>query len=238
MKKGDLEQAINFFNKSLSEHRTPDILNKLRDTEKLKKEQDRVAYIDPVQAEKAREEGNALFKTGDYAGAVKAYTEAINRAPDDPRGYNNRANAYTKLVALPEALKDAEKAIEVDPKFIKAHIRKSLVLVSMREYTRAMEAAQEALDQDDEKKHTAEIEGLLTKCSQALYSERATETEEETLNRAMRDPEVGSIMTDPVMQQILQQAQSDPASLQDHLKNPMIRQKIQKLIAAGIIKTR
>lgn len=45
-------------------------------------------------------------------------------------------------------------------------------------------------------------------------------------------------MTDPIMQQILQQAQSDPASLQEHLKNPMVKQKIQKLISAGIIKTR
>jgi stress-induced-phosphoprotein 1 len=44
-------------------------------------------------------------------------------------------------------------------------------------------------------------------------------------------------MNDPVMQQILQQAQSDPASLQDHMKNPVVRQKIQKLVNAGIIRT-
>jgi stress-induced-phosphoprotein 1 len=45
-------------------------------------------------------------------------------------------------------------------------------------------------------------------------------------------------MNDPVMQQILQQAQGNPAALQDHMKNPGIRQKIQKLVNAGIIKTR
>jgi len=58
-----------------------------------------------------------LFKEGDFAGAVKSYTESIKRDPNDPRGYNNRALAYTKLVALPEALKDAEEAIRVDPTF-------------------------------------------------------------------------------------------------------------------------
>ena len=46
------------------------------------------------------------------------------------------------------------------------------------------------------------------------------------------------IMGDPIMQSILQQAQSDPAALQDHMKNPAVRNNIMKLINAGIIKTR
>ena len=45
-----------------------------------------------------------------------------------------------------------------------------------------------------------------------------------------------SIMQDPVMNTILQQAQADPAALQEHLKNPEVRSKIQKLVAAGVIK--
>lgn len=45
-------------------------------------------------------------------------------------------------------------------------------------------------------------------------------------------------MGDPVMQSILQQAQGNPSALQDHMKNPVVRQKIMKLINAGIIKTR
>lgn len=45
-----------------------------------------------------------------------------------------------------------------------------------------------------------------------------------------------SIMQDPVMQAILQQAQSDPAALQEHMKNPSVRSKVQKLVAAGVIR--
>jgi stress-induced-phosphoprotein 1 len=52
--------------------------------------------------------------------AVKAYSEAIKRDPTDPKAYNNRAAAYTQLTALPEALKDSDKAIELDPKFGKS----------------------------------------------------------------------------------------------------------------------
>ncbi len=54
----------------------------------------------------------------------------------------------------------------------------------------------------------------------------------------MRDPEVAQIMQDPIMQSILQQAQGNPAALQEHMKSPIIREKVQKLIAAGIIRTR
>jgi stress-induced-phosphoprotein 1 len=69
----DLDNAIKFYGKSLTESRTPDILAKLREAEKMKAERDRTAYIDPVKAEAAREEGNAS--------AVKHYTEAIKRLP-------------------------------------------------------------------------------------------------------------------------------------------------------------
>lgn len=46
------------------------------------------------------------------------------------------------------------------------------------------------------------------------------------------------IMGDPVMQSILQQAQSDPKALQDHMKNPAVRDNIMKLVNAGVIRTR
>jgi len=237
-KKGDLPTAIKFYNKSLTEHRTPDVLAKLREAERTQAEAARLAYIDPEKAAQAREEGNELFHKGDFAGAVKAYTEAIKRAPDDPRGYNNRANAYTKLAALPEALKDTDEAIKVDPKFVKAYVRKSHVLFAMKDYTKAIEAIQRAADVDTEKKHEKEIRDQMTRCEMEMYNQRAGESEEETLQRAMRDPEIANIMGDPIMQSILQQAQANPAALQDHMKNPAVRNNIMKLINAGIIKTR
>jgi len=36
-----------------------------------------------------------------------------------------------------------------------------------------------------------------------------------------------AIMQDPVMNSILQQAQGDPAALQDHMKNPAIKSKVR-----------
>ncbi|VDB90060.1 unnamed protein product [Peniophora sp. CBMAI 1063] len=237
-KQNDLVNAVKYYQKSLTEHRTPDILAKLREAEKAQAEAEKAAYVDPALSEKAREEGNAAFKAGDWPGAVKHYTEAIKRNPSDPRGYNNRSNAYTKLMALSEALKDAEEAIKIDPTFVKAYIRKSAVLFAMRDYTKALEAVQDATEHDDAGKHTREIQDQMYKINAAISQQRQGETEEEALQRAMKDPEVANIMSDPIMQSILQQAQSNPQALQDHMKNPSIRQKIMKLVNAGIIKTR
>lgn len=240
VKLDNLDQAIEYFQRSLTEHRTAEILNKLRDAEKEQKERARQAYLDPAKSEEERNRGNTLYKEGDFPGSVQAYTEAIKRNPSDPRNYTNRASAYTKLAALPEALKDTNEAIKVDDKFVKAYIRKSNVLFAMKEYTKALEAIQLAADVDKEQGNAnqREIQAQNAKCMNALYSQRSNETEEQTLERAMRDPEVAGIMQDPVMQSILQQAQSNPAALQDHMKNPSIRSKIQKLVAAGIIRTR
>ena len=207
LKKSDVSSAIKYFEKSLTEHRTPEILAKLREAERAKQEADRLAYLDPAKSAVAREEGNAQFKRGEFAEAVKTYSEAIKRDPKDPRGYNNRAAAYQKLVALPEALKDAEEAIKIDPTFggvslsififilltfapVKAYIRKSNVLFGMREYTKALEAVEAAEEHDAEHKHRAEIQQQALKCQQELFTQRAGETEEETISRAMRDPEI------------------------------------------------
>ena len=61
---------------------------------------------------------------------------------------------------------------------------------------------------------------------------------EEIRKRAMQDPEVQEILRDPAMRLILEQMQTDPRAAQDHLKNPEIRHRIQKLIESGLIQVR
>lgn len=196
---GDLSNAILNYQKSLTEHRTPDILNKLRAAEKAKIKQEKESYINPEEAEKARELGNQKFKDADWPGAVEAYTEMTRRAPDDPRGYSNRAAALIKLMTFPGAVQDCDEAIKRDPNFIRAYLRKAQAYFAMKEYNKCLDVCTEAMEHDVGGANAREIEQQQQKALQAQYSAREGETEEQTMERIQRDPEVGVSISCPVL---------------------------------------
>ena len=226
-KKESWKQAKVAYEKSMSEHRTPEIKTLLSDIDKIIKEAEKKAYIDPEKAEEEKELGNKKFKEGDYPAAIKHYTEAVKRNPDDPKYYSNRAACYTKLAAFNLGLKDCEKCVEIDPKFIKGWIRKGKILQGMQQQGKALNAYQKALELDPS--NSEALEGYRS-CAVS-----ASSNPEEVRKRAMADPEVQSILRDPAMRLILEQMQSDPRALQDHLRNPDIAAKLQKLLESGLI---
>lgn len=201
------KQAKVYYEKSMSEHRTPEIKTLLSDIDKIIKEQERKAYIDPEKAEEEKELGNQKYKDGDYPAAIKHYTEAVKRNPDDPKYYSNRAACYTKLAAFDLGLKDCEKCVEIDPKFIKGWIRKGKILQGMQQQGKALTAYQKALELDPS--NSEALEGYRS-CAVSVSS-----NPEEVRKRAMADPEVQSILRDPAMRLILEQMQSDPRALQE-----------------------
>lgn len=233
---GDLSNAILFYQKAQTEHRTPEVLAKLRAAEKAKTTAEKLSYVNPEEAEKARELGNAKFKESDWPGAVEAYSEMIKRAPEDPRGYSNRAACFIKLLEFPSAVADCDEAIKRDPGFIRAYLRKAQAYFTMREYSKCIDVCAEAAEHDKDGKNAREIQQQESKALQAQYSAREGETEQQTMERIQRDPEIVGILQDPIMQSILQQAKEDPSALQEHLKNANIRSKIQKLVHAGVIR--
>ncbi|XP_021277356.1 hsp70-Hsp90 organizing protein 3-like [Herrania umbratica] len=235
----DYEPAIETFQKALTEHRNPETLKKLNDAEKEKKDLEQQEYFDPKMADEEREKGNECFKQQKYPEAVKHYTESLRRNPNDPKAYSNRAACYTKLGALPEGLKDAEKCIELDPTFSKGYTRKGAVQFFMKEYEKALDTYQEGLKHDP---NNQELLDGARKCVQQINKANRGDLSPEELKerqaKAMQDPEIQNILSDPVMRQVLIDFQENPKAAQEHMKNPLVMNKIQKLVSAGIVQIR
>ncbi|XP_076886813.1 hsp70-Hsp90 organizing protein 2-like [Bidens hawaiensis] len=235
----DFEPAIETFQKALTEHRNPDTLKKLNDAERAKKELEQQEYYDPELAEKEREKGNECFKDQKYPEAIKHYTEALRRNPKDAKAYSNRAASYTKLGAMPEGLKDAEKCIEIDPKFSKGYTRKGAIQFFMKEFDKALETYQEGLKHDPQNPELLEgVRSCIQQINRATRGDLTADELKERQAKAMQDPEIQNILTDPVMAQVLKDLQENPKAAQDHMKNPSVMNKIQKLITAGIVQMR
>ncbi|XP_050375862.1 hsp70-Hsp90 organizing protein 2 [Argentina anserina] len=232
----DYEPAIEVFQKALTEHRNPDTLKKLNDAEKAKKDLEQQEYFDPKLADEEREKGNDFFKQQKYPEAIRHYTEALRRNPKDPKAYSNRAACYTKLGAMPEGLKDAEKCIELDPTFSKGYTRKGAVQYFMREYEKALETYQEGLKHDPGNPDLVDgVRKCVEQMNKASRGDLSADELKERQAKGMQDPEVQNILSDPVMRQVLVDFQENPKAAQEHSRNPMVMAKIQKLVNAGIV---
>ena len=87
---------------------------------------------DKAAAEKHKQEGNALMSSKQYDKAINAYTEATKLDPSNPVYYSNRAAAHSSKGDHLTAAVDAEKAIELDPKFTKGYSRLGCWATSFR----------------------------------------------------------------------------------------------------------
>ncbi|KAF8692985.1 hypothetical protein HU200_039353 [Digitaria exilis] len=153
--------------------------------------------------------------------------------------YSNRAACYTKLGAMPEGLKDAEKCLELDPNFTKGYTRKGAIQFFMKEYDKAMETYQAGLKLDPNNQELLDgVRRCVEQINKANRGEISQDELQERQNKAMQDPEIQNILTDPIMRQVLTDFQENPRAAQEHMKNPGVMQKIQKLVSAGIVQMR
>lgn len=223
------EDAVKYYNKSLSEYRDTDVLKQLHKCEDALKQIEKQKYLDPEQAEVERQAGNKCFTEGDFPAAVSHYTEALKRDPNDAKIYSNRAAAYTKLMEYNLCIYDCDRALALDPRFVKVYLRKANALLMLKDFIQAKSVYERALDIE---LHNQEALAGIKKCNQAISSMNPDQAAED----ALRDPEVQQILSDPSMRLVLETMKNDPASVSRYLSDPIVARKIEKLMSAGIVR--
>ena len=131
------------------------------------------------------------------------------------------------------AKEDSTAAVKIDPKFSKAWIRKAACEFFLKEYHKAIDSYKTVLSYDD---GNAEAKAGLERTVNKVNQSAGAEQDKERAAHAMADPEIQNILQDPLMNKILQDMSTNPVAAQEHMKDPGVMAKIEKLIAAGILK--
>lgn len=226
-------KAIEQYKKGQLEFSNPGVANKIKIAERKLKEEESKAYLDPEKAAAAKEEGNAFFKEHKFPEAIEKYSEAIKRDPKCAVYYGNRATAFMKLGDFGRAMDDCKKALEIDPKYVKCIAKRGNIQIFLKEYHKALKSFKLGLEIDPTNQEC--LQGL-QRTQVAIHSASPAD-DQLRASRAMEDPEVQGILNDPVMRRVLDDMRQNPASAGEHMANPGVREKIEVLIAAGILKT-
>lgn len=236
-KKGDMDKAIEMCNEAQLESYDKATQRLLKTLELENKKAKAASYQDDEKAEEAKQKGNDFFRAKQWGEAVGQYEEAVKRAPKNAAIRNNLSAALCKIMDFSGAARQVEKALELDPKYVKAWARKGDIEMVMKEFHKALESYKAGLIIEPD---NAACKQGLQKVQQQIAYGRANMTEAEKKEQAahaMADPEIQAILQDPVLQQVLRDFQENPSAAQAAMNDPSMRAKINKLIAAGIIET-
>ncbi|KAJ1884060.1 Small glutamine-rich tetratricopeptide repeat-containing protein 2 [Kickxella alabastrina] len=128
---------------------------------------------DRKRADEFKATGNSLVTKKEYVGAIEAYTKAIELVGDNAVYYGNRAAAYSQNGDHEEAVEDANKALEIDPKYSKGFSRLGRALFGLGRFKEAAEAYENGLELDPQ---NAVMRASLNSVNAKLDSSAVAET--------------------------------------------------------------
>ncbi len=234
-KVGDFDGAIEHYKCAQVENYTKEIERLIKITQLEAKKKLASAYVDPEKALEAKVRGNDHFRAGQWKEAIMEYEDAVKRDPQSAVYRNNLASALTKVADFSGAKAAVEKALELDPKYVKAWAKKGDIEFFMKEYHRALDSYKAGLEVEGNNQLC--LEGL-KKTGTKIHESNYGEADKERTAHAMADPEIQAILGDPMVSQALRDMSSDPQAAVKVMKDPMMSKKIEKLIAAGVLQTR
>ncbi|PNY05862.1 tetratricopeptide repeat protein 1-like [Trifolium pratense] len=99
------------------------------------------------EANEAKVEGNKLFVDGKYEEALSQYEHALQVAPDMPSSveirsicHSNRAVCFLKLGNYENTIKECTKALELNPAYVKALVRRGEAHEKLEHFEEAIAA--------------------------------------------------------------------------------------------------
>eukprot|EP00250_Pteridium_aquilinum_P006566 c16455_g1_i2 orf=228-1178(+) len=124
------------------------------------------------EAVSLKDQGNTLFKAGNFLKAAALYTQAIKTDPSNATLYSNRSAAFLSLLKVTKALADADMTIQLKPTWEKGYFRKGCALEAMDRLDEALAAYREALGQNPQ---SNEVSTKIKRLSQLVRDKKRTQ---------------------------------------------------------------
>jgi len=196
------------------------------------------------EQEQLKEKGNKFFAEHQYHKAVDFYTQAINADTTfsanvklGPILHSNRAAANLKIESYGSAISDAEKAIELDPKFVKAYYRKGSALIALNKYSDALKEFKHVIDIEPNNKEARSKWTECKKAQAALRLQRAiahdevkksafqtlSESEEPLIESTYTGPHLGDTITLQFVQELMEYQKSQKSLHKRYLYRLLIQ---------------
>ena len=113
-------------------------------------------------ANKEKDKGNEAFKCGNFDEALVHYNNSIDILPT-AASYNNKAITLIKMEKFNEGLEAAEKVVRLEPKNIKAHMRRGIANQALRNLDEALKDFTKVIELEPTNKRGKELLHAVTK---------------------------------------------------------------------------
>ncbi|KAF5370719.1 hypothetical protein D9758_001898 [Tetrapyrgos nigripes] len=138
-----------------------------------------VSDADIAAALELKAQANKAFTSHDFPTAASLYTQAIEKNPNEPTLWCNRAYARMKLEEFGYAVADATQAVALDPNYAKAYYRRAICNLQILKHQAAVADFRKVLAIEP-KNETVRSQMVLTqKLIRRLEFEKAIEKEGE-----------------------------------------------------------
>lgn len=235
LKRDDVDSALKMYGKAQMEKFDKTVERKVKNLELEQRKQATLRYQNPELGAEAKERGNVAFREGNFPQAITEYEEACKRDPKNASYHNNLAAAYLKMGLFNDAKRAVEQSLELDRNYVKAWAKKGDIEFFMKEYHKSMDSYRAGLQIEPE---NSLCKQGMAKTMAKINEENSSGLDKERAAHAMADPEIQSILMDPTIRQVLTDFQENPKFANQAMRDPDIRRKIEKLIAAGVLQAK
>ncbi|KAG6891059.1 hypothetical protein C0995_014148 [Termitomyces sp. Mi166 len=201
-----------------------------------------------AQADAHKQRGNTLMSAKKFDEAIQAYNESVALDPTNPVYYSNRAAAYSSKGDHLAAVGDAEKAISLDPKFLKSYHRLGHAYWGLGDTEKSIEAYERGLKQDPQNESLLQaLRSARDRIATSTTSEATTTTtpRESSPNppNSLADmasmlggmggaggglPDIAGLMNNPQMRAMAQQIASS-GGLASLMQNPGVQNMMNRI---------